>query len=113
MNIFFFLEKWQFNHKLGPPLSYKYTVSERLSSQCNKIYEIRGLRKCEFLLLSELGKISKSSFKRRLAVSGELIFLASYGNCGVKNTVNLLYDVTKQFLITIFDKHRNSPVVGI
>ena len=45
----FFLEKWQFNHKLGPPLYYKYTVSERLSSQCNKIYEIRGLRKYQFL----------------------------------------------------------------
>ena len=29
--------------------------------------------------------------------------LESYGNC----------DVTKQFLITIFDKHRNSPAVNI
>ena len=47
-------------------------------------------------------------------VSGELMFLESYGDCDVTNTVILLLvDVTKQFLITISNKHRNSPGVNI
>ena len=41
------------------------------------------------------------------------MFLESYGNCDVTNTVTLLYDVTKQFFITISDKNRNSPAVNI
>ena len=32
----------------------------------------------------------KSSFKWRAAVSGELMFLESYGNCDVPNAVTLL-----------------------
>ena len=31
-----------------------------------------------------------SSFKWRVTVSGELMFLESYGNCDVTNTVTLL-----------------------
>ena len=41
------------------------------------------------------------------------MFLESYGNCGVTNKVTLFYDVAKQFLNTISDKHRNSPAVNI
>ena len=54
-----------------------------------------------------------SSFKWRVTVSGALMFLESYGNCDVTNTATSIYDVTKEFLITISDKHRNSPVVNI
>ena len=32
----------------------------------------------------------KSSFKWRVTVSGELMFLENYGNCDVTNTVTLL-----------------------
>ena len=48
-------------------------------------------------------------------VSRELMSLESYGNRDVTNTVTLLYlyDVTKQFFITISDKCRNSPAVNI
>ena len=46
-------------------------------------------------------------------MSGELMFLESCGNCDVTNTVLSFRDVTKQFFITIADKHRNSPVVHI
>ena len=46
-------------------------------------------------------------------VSEELMFLESYGNCGVTITLLLVYDVTKQFLITISDKLCNSPAVNI
>ena len=45
-------------------------------------------------------------------MSGELMFLKIYSNCDVTNTVALLLDVTKQILITISDKHRNSPAVN-
>ena len=41
------------------------------------------------------------------------MFLESYGNCDVKNTEVSFYDVKKQFLITISDKHHNSPAVNI
>ena len=41
------------------------------------------------------------------------MFLESYGNCDVTNAGTLLLNVTKQFLIIISDKHRNSPVVNI
>ena len=44
-------------------------------------------------------------------VSGDLMLLESYGNCDVTNTLLSFYDVTKQFLITISDKHYNSPAV--
>ena len=40
------------------------------------------------------------SFKWRVTVSGELMFLDSYDNCDVTNAVTLLYDVTKHFFIT-------------
>ena len=46
-------------------------------------------------------------------MSGEFMLLESYGNCDVTNTVLSFHDVTKQFFITISDKHRNSPVVHI
>ena len=55
-----------------------------------------------------------SSFKGRVTVSGELMFLASYGNFDVTNTLTLsVYDVTKQVLSTISYKHCNSPAVNI
>ena len=54
-----------------------------------------------------------SSSKWRVTVRGELMFLESYGNFDVTITVTLLLDVTKQFLITISDKHLNSPAVNI
>ena len=57
--------------------------------------------------------LGKSSFKWRITVSIELIFLESYGYYDVTNTVTLLYDVTKQSLITISDKHGNCPAVNI
>ena len=41
------------------------------------------------------------------------MFLESYGNCDVANTVILFYDVAKQFHITISDKHCNYSVVNI
>ena len=41
------------------------------------------------------------------------MFLESYGNCDVTNTVLSFFDVTKKFFITISDKHRNSPAVNI
>ena len=55
----------------------------------------------------------RNSFKWRVTVSGELMFLESYGT--VTSQIQLLsfYDVTKQFLITISDKHRNCPAVNI
>ena len=56
---------------------------------------------------------NESWFKWRVTVSGELMFLESYGNCDVTNIVTLLLNVTKQFFITISDKHRNSPAVNI
>ena len=34
--------------------------------------------------------LPSSSFKWRVTVSGELMFLESYGNCDVTNTVTLL-----------------------
>ena len=37
-----------------------------------------------------LSSVPSSSFKWRVTVSGELIFLESYGNCEVTNTVALL-----------------------
>ena len=36
--------------------------------------------------------------------------LESYGNCDVTNTVTLL---TKEFLVTISDKHYDSPAAKI
>ena len=57
--------------------------------------------------------LPSSSFKWRVTVSGELMFLESYGNCDVTNILLSVYDVTKQFLITISDKHCNSPAVNI
>ena len=57
--------------------------------------------------------ILESSFKWRVTVSGELMFLENYGNSDVTNTVTAFYDVTKQFYITISDKHHNSPAVNI
>ena len=56
---------------------------------------------------------ARSSFKWKIRVSGELMFLESYGNCDVKNTITLLLHVTRQFLITISDKHGDSPAVNI
>ena len=50
-----------------------------------------------------------SSFKYRVAVSRQLMFLESYGNCDVTNTVTLILWRHK----TISNKHRNSPVVNI
>ena len=44
-------------------------------------------------------------------VREELIFLESYGTCDVTDTVTVL--LWRQFLITISDKHRNSPAVNI
>ena len=41
------------------------------------------------------------------------MFLESYGNCDVANTLTLLLNVTKQFVFTISDKHCNSPAVNI
>ena len=41
------------------------------------------------------------------------MFMESYGNCDVTNIVTLLLDVTKQFLITISDEHRDSPALNI
>ena len=41
------------------------------------------------------------------------MFSESYCICDVTNIVLSIYDVTKQLLITIYDKHRNSPVVNI
>ena len=58
-------------------------------------------------------KPSSNSFKWRVTASGELMFLESYANCDVTNTLLSFYDVTKQFLITISDKHCNSPAVSI
>ena len=46
-------------------------------------------------------------------MSGELMFLESYGNCDVTNTLTLRLDVTDQFLITISDKHCNPSSVNI
>ena len=37
-----------------------------------------------------LNHLSENSFKWRVTVSGELMFLESYGNCDVTNTVTLL-----------------------
>ena len=54
-----------------------------------------------------------SSSKWRVTVSGELMFLESYDNCDVTITVLSFYDVAKQFLITISNKHLNSPVINI
>ena len=34
--------------------------------------------------------VDKSSFKWRVTVSGELMFLENYGNCDITNTVALL-----------------------
>ena len=51
-----------------------------------------------------------SSSKWRVTVSGELMFLESYGNFDVTNTVTLL---TKEFLVTISDKHYDSPAAKI
>ena len=39
--------------------------------------------------------------------------MESYGNFDVTNTVTAFYDVPKQFLITISDKHRNAVIVNI
>ena len=44
----------------------------------------------EKLAFSTKQKVEKSSFKWRVTVSGELMFLDSYSNCDVTNTVTLL-----------------------
>ena len=54
-----------------------------------------------------------SSSKWRVKVSGELMFLESYGNWTSQLQLLSFYDVTKQFLMTISDKHLNSPDVNI
>ena len=41
------------------------------------------------------------------------MFLESYGDYDVPNTLPFVFDVTKQFIITISDKHCNSPAVNI
>ena len=43
----------------------------------------------EKLAFSTKEQVEKSSFKWRVTVSGELMFLDSYGNCDVTNTVTL------------------------
>ena len=42
------------------------------------------------LIIKNLNVVKASSFKWRVTVSGELMFLESYGNCDVTNTVTLL-----------------------
>ena len=44
----------------------------------------------EKLAFSTKEKVEKSSFKWTVTVSGELMFLDSYSNCDVTNTVTLL-----------------------
>ena len=41
-------------------------------------------------ILNHYSPVLLSSFKWRVTVSGELMFLESYGNCDVTNTVTLL-----------------------
>ena len=52
-------------------------------------------------------------FKWRVTVSKELMFLESYNNFDVTNTVTLILWSRKQFLIMISDKYRNSLVDNI
>ena len=53
MNIFF-LENWQFNHKLDHPFSCKHTVPERISSQFNKIWNQGDFKNLNFPTLKNL-----------------------------------------------------------
>ena len=52
-------------------------------------------------------------FKWRVTVSKELMFLESYNNFDVTNTVTLILWSPKQFLNMISDKYRNSLVDNI
>ena len=52
-------------------------------------------------------------FKWRVTVSKELMFLESYSNFDVTNTVTLILWSRKQFLIMISDKYRNSLIDNI
>ena len=65
------------------------------------------------MVYEQVTYLERSSSKWRVTVTGELMFLESSSNCDVAITVLSFYDVTKQFLIAISDKHLNSPAVII
>ena len=65
------------------------------------------------MVYEQVTYLKRSSSKWRVTVTGELMFLESSSNCDVTITVLSFYDVTKQFLIAISDKHLNSPAVSI
>ena len=56
-----------------------------------------------------LQKLNMSWFEWRVMVSGEIMFLESYGNCDVTNTVSLYSDLIIWrvfFTLVIYHKHR-------
>ena len=57
-----------------------------------------------YILPMVISTIEVSSFKWRVTVSGELMFLESYGSCNITNTVTPLLWYQRQFFTTIFDK---------
>ena len=91
-----------------PIFTFSKSTMETLESVGN-LFKVNN----NFSNFDQISRIDLRSFKWRVAVSGELMFLESYNNCDVINTVLPFYEVTKQFLITISDKHRNSRVVNI
>ena len=74
-------------------------------------------RKSKHLTVAKRGRcidpIDSDVIGNGVRLSGELRWVESYGNCEVKITVTLLLWRHKTILITISDKHLNSPAVNI
>ena len=76
INIFLFLENWQFYHQLGPPLSSKSILC--LKDYCHNLtkYEIKGDSKIPICqLFSELVKVWECNLGLYLKISTFHLFL--------------------------------------
>ena len=82
------------NHKANRKIvHYNFGTVLNLLNKINEAI-IGGLPQ---FLISSIPRLIRSSFKWRVTVSGELMFLESYGYCDVKNTVTAFMTARNNF----------------